>query len=55
MAKRHYKYIFRDFRETIHSCPVCGRFAGKNDDWCETVRKTTIYFHRRCLWHRDTR
>ena len=38
--KRKYRFVFRDFRETIKTCPVCGQFAGKNDDWCET--KTSV-------------
>ena len=46
---KHYKFVFRD-RKTINAiCPFCGYSCSGNDEYAESIRKTTSYFHLICL------
>ena len=57
---RNYKFVFRDFKETIQSCPLCGKMCSRmTDEFTVTNRKTTVYFHKLCFerstkCHRDS-
>lgn len=46
---KHYKFVFRD-RKTINAtCPYCGHSCSGLDEYAESVRKTTSYFHKICV------
>ena len=46
--KRKYRFVFRDFRETIKTCPVCGQFAGKNGGPGTGKTETVYQIARSC-------